>query len=143
MFLNIFSVKCLSALVPILNLYFDKVEKDFVKSLLSRHPKLTQNDIRICLSTQGDLPLSELENIEGSVEGLSLCPFIRCHQIQMSHLSLGSVLFYEGRAQGFFENRVEGVLRRCHNSVIGIRKDVAVRSFVTNGCSVGFYYYGY
>jgi len=53
------------------NLYFDKVDKDFVKSILDRHPNLTQNDIRTCAMIRINLSTKEIASIMNiSVRGV-------------------------------------------------------------------------
>lgn len=45
------------------NLYFNQVDQDFVKSILDKHPKLTQNDLRLCTLMRINLSTKEIASL--------------------------------------------------------------------------------
>jgi len=45
------------------NMYFNKVDKDFVKSIIAKHPELTQNDIRLCSLIRINLSTKEIASM--------------------------------------------------------------------------------
>ncbi len=45
------------------NLYFDQVDKQFLKSIKKQHPKLTQNDIRLCSLIRLNLSTKEIASL--------------------------------------------------------------------------------
>jgi len=45
------------------NLYFEQVDKEFVKNIQHKHPKLTQNDLRICSLIRLNLSTKEIASL--------------------------------------------------------------------------------
>jgi ligand-binding sensor domain-containing protein/DNA-binding CsgD family transcriptional regulator len=45
------------------NLYFNQVDQDFVKSILDKYPKLTQNDLRLCTLLRINLSTKEIASL--------------------------------------------------------------------------------
>ena len=45
------------------NLYFEQVDKEFVKNIQKKHPKLTQNDLRICSLIRLNLSTKEIASL--------------------------------------------------------------------------------